>query len=263
MKVNVVDELEQQLIEKIEESIGEITKIHIPAEQGWTSTVRQLFTNESKYILKTSTEERYRIWLKTEAQVLKKLLHENIPVPKFHGFIDEEDRSHLIMSYEKGITLRKALATSATLEEQCSLITSFGEFLHHFHESSPIQSLQHDKNWLNEQLRIAEFYVGQGNTDGTKQLLEHLVLNKPTPVQQTMIHGDCTIDNVLVTDGKVHKFIDVAGMTVGDPRFDEALAIRKFTDHTEYIQSFYEGYKRYKITNEELAYFDEGLYEFF
>ncbi len=261
--MKVVDEIEQHLIEKVEGFIGEVTKIHLPEEQGWTSTVRQLSTSESKYILKSSSEERYRIWLKTEAQILKKLLHENIPIPKFHGFIEEEDCSHLIMSYEKGITLRKALATSTTLEEKCSLITSFGEFLHQFHESSPIQSLQHDKSWLDEQLSIAEFYVGQGKTDGTKQLLEHLIANKPAPVQQTMIHGDCTIDNVLVTVGKVHRFIDVAGMTVGDPRFDEALAIRKFKDHPEYIQPFYEGYNRYKITHEELKYFDEGLYEFF
>nr|WP_207789232.1 phosphotransferase [Neobacillus terrae] len=94
-------------------------------------------------------------------------------------------------------------------------------------------------------------------------MLSQLKYEKPLPVQQTMIHGDCTTDNVLVIDGKVQLFIDVSGMTVGDPRYDESLAIRNFVNNPEYIQAFYEGYKRYKVTHEEFQYFEQGLYEFF
>ncbi len=68
--------------------------------------------------------------------------------------------------------------------------------------------------------------------------------------------------NVLVVDGVVKLFIDVSGMTVGDPRYDVSLAIRKFKDNEEFIKAFYTGYTRYKVTNEEYM-FNEGLYEFF
>lgn len=52
-------------------------------------------------------------------------------------------------------------------------------------------------------------------------------------------------------------------MTVGDPRYDEALAIRSFLLDKNYKNAFYGGYKHYKITMDEFRYFDEGLYEFF
>jgi hypothetical protein len=61
----------------------------------------------------------------------------------------------------------------------------------------------------------------------------------------------------------VGVFIDVAGMTFGDPRYDEALAIRKFLDHPDYMEAFYQGYTRHRITKEEYEYFEEGLYMFF
>ncbi len=64
-------------------------------------------------------------------------------------------------------------------------------------------------------------------------------------------------------NGEVCLFIDVAGMTVGDPRYDESLAIRNFVNSEEDKRAFYEGYKRYKLSKEEFKYFNEGLYEFF
>ena len=78
-----------------------------------------------------------------------------------------------------------------------------------------------------------------------------------------MIHGDCTTDNVFVMDGEIKLFIDVAGMTIGDPRYDVSLAIRKFVDNPELLNAFYEGYTRYRVSKDEFQYFDEGLYEFF
>lgn len=102
-----------------------------------------------------------------------------------------------------------------------------------------------------------------GEADGNAKLLNKLKSTKPLPVNQTIIHGDCTADNVLVVDGKVQMFIDVAGMTIGDPRYDESLAIGRFIDNEGLIKSFYEGYTRYNVSKEEYTYFDEGLYEFF
>ncbi|MGM7722900.1 phosphotransferase [Metabacillus sp. Hm71] len=166
------------------------------------------------------------------------------------------------MSFEDGITLTSALNLAKSTTEKKSLIRSFGQFLHHLHEKKDLQNFKQENNWLEERLVKAQSYVENGQTDGNLELLNQLNSNKPIPVQQTMIHGDYTTDNVLVVNGKVELFIDVSGMTVGDPRYDESLAIGKFIHNPEYIHAFYEGYKRYKVTKEELRYF-EGLYEFF
>ncbi|GGA71684.1 phosphotransferase [Ornithinibacillus halotolerans] len=126
-----------------------------------------------------------------------------------------------------------------------------------------VECLNHHENWLELQLIKAEKYLKLGQAEGSAYLLDKLNSNMPAPVMQTNIHGDCTTDNVLVVDGKVQTFIDVAGMTIGDPRYDESLAISRFLENEEYVEAFYEGYTRYRVTKEEYTYFDEGLYEFF
>lgn len=253
-----------QLRRKIEGIVGEISQVHVLAEQGCTSEVRKITTKDGSYIVKTSVKEKYREWLKAEAQVLKSLNGQNsIQVPTYYGFIEEQGSSHLIMSFEEGITLTAALKEAKDLQEKKSLLRSFGQFLQVLHEMKTIESLNHTHDWLDHQLVRADRYVRSNQTGGTAQLLEELRANKPQPVKQTMIHGDCTPDNVLVVEGEVRLFIDVAGMTVGDSRYDESLAIGRFVDQDELKRAFYEGYTRYKVTKEEYRYFDEGLYEFF
>jgi aminoglycoside phosphotransferase (APT) family kinase protein len=255
--------MEKHLTEKIEAIIGEINTDELLLEQGWTSKVRKLTTPNGEFLLKSSFEARYREWLKTEAEVLQKLKNEDIPVPSYFGYMEEDSSSHLIMSFEKGNTLTAALKNAASRTEKLSLLRSFGQFLQQFHEREPVTALQHDKDWLEKQLEMGQLYLNRGEADGDQVLLDHLKVNKPDPVQQTMIHGDCTTDNVLVVNGEVRFFIDVAGMTVGDPRYDEALAIRKIINHPEYLDAFYEGYTRYRVSREEFTYFEDGLYAFF
>ncbi|WP_047983704.1 phosphotransferase [Ornithinibacillus californiensis] len=256
--------MNKQLISKIGNIVGEIKSITRLEEQGCTSIVQKITTNKGNYLLKSSFEKRYRDWLKQEAQVLEKLVNQTkIPVPHFYGFIEENDASHLIMSLEDGISLSSALGKAKDSQEKIALIKSFGSLLQQLHEIVPIDPLNHEGEWLEVQLELAERHLEQGGVDGDKLLLEKLKLHKPLPVKQTVIHGDCTTDNVLVINGEVKMFIDVAGMTVGDPRYDESLAIGRLKNHEEYLRAFYEGYKRYQVSSEEYSYFDEGLYEFF
>lgn len=253
-----------QLREKVEKIVGEISKVNMLDEQGCTSEVHQIHTDGGSYLVKSSFKGKYREWLKLEAVVLEKLNNKNlIPVPHYFGFIEDNDSSHLIMSFENGITLTTALKKAKNTPDKTSLIRSFGHFLYQLHETKTIESLNHQSDWLDQQLIKAQSYVESGETEGSIQLLEKLQSNKPLPVQQTIIHGDCTTDNVLVVNGEVRLFIDVSGMTVGDPRYDESLAISSFVNNDEYKKAFYEGYKRYTVSKEEFRYFDEGLYEFF
>lgn len=244
--------------------LGKIVRVDRIAEQGCTSEVQKLYTHHDTYILKTSVKPRYREWLKAEAEVLERLSSQDIiPVPQFYRFIEEIERSHLLMSYEKGITLTAALKLANDNQEKKTLIKSFGHFLQKLHSTELIDYPNSSLNWLDSQLLKAEKYMVNGQTEGSKKLLEELKRNKPIPCEQTMIHGDCTTDNVLVVNGKVVVFIDVAGMTVGDPRYDVALAISSFQNNQMLLESFYEGYSRYRISKEEIQYFDAGLYEFF
>ncbi|MBQ0140247.1 MAG: hypothetical protein KBT36_13255 [Kurthia sp.] len=50
-------------------------------------------------------------------------------------------------------------------------------------------------------------------------------------------------------------------MTVGDSRYDVALAIRNFNSQQQ--KYFYEGYELHQLTDMEYSYFEQGLYEFF
>ncbi|WP_273834276.1 phosphotransferase family protein [Guptibacillus sedimenti] len=253
--------MNKKIISKVEESIGKIERVSLLQDQGCTSEVHQIVTNEGSYVIKSSYEQKYREWLMNEAAVLERLhTITEIPTPKYYGSFEGANSSHLIMSYEKGMTLTTALK-KAEKQEKLSLIKSFGHFLHRLHETTVAGF--HNHHWLAQQLKKAEGYVKSGHADGSFELLQKLILNQPSSVQQTMIHGDCTTDNVMVINGEVSMFIDVAGMTMGDPRYDESLAIRKCLNHDEYIEAFYEGYRRYKVTKKEFEYFNEGLYEFF
>jgi aminoglycoside phosphotransferase (APT) family kinase protein len=240
---------------------GEIIGIEKLPEQGCTSEVSHVVTKSGSYLLKSAYKEKYREWLNAEAKVLQNLSSQySVPVPKYFGFVEERDGSHLLMSFEEGTTLTAALRKAVTLSEKERLIRSFGRFVQKLHEQDPVFNTEDD--WLDKQLIKAQLYAETGQSEGSLELLEQLKSSKPQNVKQTMIHGDCTTDNVLVINGEVEIFIDVAGMTVGDPRYDEALAIRKFRHHPDLLAAFYKGYTRYRVSQEEFQYF-EGLYDFF
>jgi aminoglycoside phosphotransferase (APT) family kinase protein len=254
--------MNNQLRESIEQMVGEITQVVALQEQGCTSEVQQIRSERGAFLLKSSYQEKYREWLRDEARVLKKLSSsDRFPVPKYFGFFEDEEGSHLLMSYENGISLTSALKNSENLLEKTSLIRSFGRFLQRLHEMEICETRQND--WLDEQLTKAEENLKNWQVDGNLELLEKLKANRPMPVEQRIIHGDCTTDNVLVVAGEVRLFIDVAGLTIGDPRYDESLAIRKFLKNEGFLNAFYEGYTRYRVSMEEFEYFEEGLYEFF
>jgi aminoglycoside phosphotransferase (APT) family kinase protein len=254
--------MNQSLKRKIEAEIGKITAIKRMPEQGCTSVVFRLETVEQSYLLKSSFKDRYKVWLRSEAQVLQKFEYGSTPLPAFYAFIEEERASHLIMSYGDGISLTSALNQAGSLSIKKTLITGFGEFLNQFHETEQVQP-EKEHSWLEHQFSLASSYVESGQAEGDMKLLEYMISNKPKPVRQTMIHGDCTTDNVLVVKGKVEVFIDVSGMTVGDPRYDEVLAISKFHEQPVLKEAFYQGYSRNRISQTEYEYFEEGLYMFF
>ncbi|MFB1082625.1 aminoglycoside phosphotransferase family protein [Jeotgalibacillus sp. JSM ZJ347] len=256
-------QLNDELRSKIENKIGVIQQVDLIEDQGWTSTVHKITAEDGLFILKSSFKEKYREWLKTEAEVLKKLKgQQEIPVPVYIDYIEEMNQNHLLMSYEEGNTLTKALRDAGSRDEKKQLMKSFGELLCRLHETTT-PYFNREGNWLEGELKRAERYLEAGECDGSWALFEKLKANPLPAISQTVIHGDCTTDNVMVVDGKVSFFIDVAGMTVGDPRYDVSLALRKVMADRELTEGFYEGYGRFRLSSKEFDYFENGLYEFF
>ncbi|WP_244094259.1 phosphotransferase family protein [Jeotgalibacillus salarius] len=255
--------INEELLSNIEKSTGRIHQVDLLDDQGWTSTVHKISAENGLYILKSSFKEKYREWLKTEAEVLKNLKGQHeIPVPFYIDYIEAADQNHLLMTFEKRVTLTKALRDAGSKNEKKHLMKSFGKLLGRLHgTSSP--HFNWNINWLEGELKRAERYLEAGECDGDRVLFEKLKINSLPEIRQTLIHGDCTTDNVMVTEGKVSLFIDVAGMTVGDPRYDVALALRKVMADSELTEAFYEGYERFRLSSKEFNYFENGLYEFF
>lgn len=97
-------------------------------------------------------------------------------------------------------------------------------------------------------------------------MLEEIKRKKPGNYKQVLIHGDYTIDNVLVSNGEITGIIDWSDGAYGDPRYDVSLAIRPkpnaFNNDSD-KQLFFEGYGKKIIDNSIYDYYVNGLYEFF
>ena len=261
MKENIHKALPKQ----IEPIIGNVQSLSYPTRQGATSEVVFLHTDHGKYVCKCSSLTNYRIWLLKEAKVMEELNNTNsdLSIPTFLNFWEDDDNSYLLMSREPGIPLREAMLAAKTYEDKVLLIHSFGTKLKTLHEISvPLEWMQQE-NWLDMQLKKATYNIQNYEVDGNLQLLNSLKENKPRDIPQMLIHGDCTIDNVLVSDNQVETFIDLSGVSFGDPRYDVALAIRSFHYDKALLNAFYGGYTLLQISKEEFDYFDGGLYEFF
>ncbi|MFF2753096.1 aminoglycoside phosphotransferase family protein [Psychrobacillus sp. NPDC058041] len=252
------------ILEHFETIIGKVHSFSFPKRQGGTSEVTFLQTENALFVCKIAKKSLYRGWLLEESRVMKHWNEEtNLPIPTFYQFVENNQESYLLMSLEKRIPLREALLKAESDEEKYTLFESFGALLKQLHETKPPTSLVTKESWLDKQLEKATYNLQNYEVDGNQPLLDKLKSHKPTPFKQTLIHGDCTIDNVLVSNGRVRTFIDLAGSAYGDPRYDIALATRSIRNNEALLQAFYKGYEGETITEEEFDYFDKGLYEFF
>ncbi|MCM3745774.1 aminoglycoside phosphotransferase family protein [Paenibacillus pasadenensis] len=251
-------------------TIGEIKEITFP-RQGHTSNVGIVNSHKGRFVLKRTRGEQYSEWLKKEAFVLEGLSRTNLVIPKMYQFIQHEDvesgtQAWLFMQFLQGETIRKALTYENNATVRYNIIFNFGKTLRELHSTQCPVELKHEETWIDSMLSQAEYNFKHYSVDGTQETLYQLKQSKPRIVEQTLIHGDFTIDNVLVHHGKISGVIDWSGGAYGDPRYDVALAIRpkpnvfqSANDH----RAFFDGYGGNIISNEEFEYFEKGLYAFF
>ncbi|MDQ0171453.1 phosphotransferase family protein [Paenibacillus tundrae] len=257
----------QDIPTEIIQQVGEIRDMTFPTKQGHTSIVAILHTPDKKYIVKKTESPLYNEWLSEEYEALQQLCLLGLPIPKAYSIHIQNQTRWLLMDHIEGITLREFLSKEPVPHDKEKAIVSFARCLKKIHESScPEALMKNDTDWLDNMLMKADYNLTNFTVDGTEALLKRIQEIRPTPITNTLIHGDFTIDNVLVHNGNIVGVIDWSGAAYGDPRYDVALAIRPkhnaFEDDRD-KEVFYNAYGKLRLTDEEYDYFEDGLYNFF
>ena len=253
---------------EITEYLNKINSIRFP-RQGYTSDVGLIENNQGCYALKRTKGELFCSWLNREISVLNCLTNQTkLPVPKVKKFVEQENQrqSWALLEFLEGETLRTALFTEKNNEKRQEMIFNFGAFLCQIHNTPCPKELIYEQKWIDQMLYQAEYHLENYKVDGNEKLLNIIKTNKPNDYKQTLIHGDFTIDNVLVSNGVITGVIDWGSGAYGDPRYDVSLAIRPkpnaFEKEIDRV-IFFEGYGEKIIDDNVYDYFVNGLYEFF
>ncbi|GAB4202396.1 MAG: hypothetical protein OHK0022_25550 [Roseiflexaceae bacterium] len=234
--------------------------------QGDTSLVAFLEGAGGVAVLKRASRPPFDAWLRREHAVLRALEATALPVPRPLALAEQDGAVWLLMSRLPGEPLRAVLEREQRTEARQALLRGFGATLAALHQCpAPPALVAPPEGWLDATLQQATEALQRYRVDGTPELLERLRRNPPAPVAPALIHGDCTLDNVLVDSGQISGLIDWAGGATGDPRYDLALATAPQDEAFQTagdLDAFYSGYGGPRLTAEEMQFF-LGLYEFF
>ncbi len=256
-----LDELPQEMRSRL----GTVRRLSYP-QQGCTSDSAIAEGEHGVYLIKRSRGPQYSEWLAQEYRVLTALAASPLPIPRPHQFLRRGTEAWLVMDCLPGASLRTALPGNPAPATRSRLLRAFGRALAVIHATpAPPDLIQDRRPWLDRMLDLAAFNLAHYQVDGSPELLECLQGNRPAHVPATLIHGDFTLDNVLVAGDAVSGVIDWSGGDWGDSRYDLALAIRpepEAFDNPADLQAFFEGYGCQPLSDDEYRYFN-GLYEFF
>ena len=253
---------------EIKEYLNKIHSIKFP-RQGYTSDVGLIENNKGVYALKRTKGELFCSWLNREVSVLNCLTDQaKLPVPKVKKFVEQNNKrdSWALLEFLEGETLRTALFSEKNKAKRQEMIFNFGALLFQIHTTPCPKELICEQKWIDHMLKQAEYNLKNYKVDGNEKLLEYIKTNKPNLYKQTFIHGDFTIDNVLVSNGVITGVIDWGSGAYGDPRYDVSLAIRPKPNAFEHEIDkviFFEGYGEKIIDDNVYDYFVNGLYEFY
>ncbi|HEY3289529.1 MAG TPA: phosphotransferase [Anaerolineae bacterium] len=257
---------------QIIDAIGPVLQLS-ESPQGMTSQVAVAQTSRGTVLLKRAEGILYGGWLANEYRVLSALAAVNMPLaPKPLAFARVDSgivpERWLAMDYIQGETLEAVLSGEVNADRRTELLRQYGEALARIHATMIPEALPRPvPNWLDYMLDEAGENLEHYSVDGSPQLLAHLRQAHPAPVAQTVIHGDYSIDNVLVDGNNIVGIIDWSGGAVGDPRYDVALGTRPqrvafASERDSDLAAFYAGYGGIPLSQQITDYYI-GLYEFY
>ncbi|PKR84107.1 phosphotransferase family protein [Heyndrickxia camelliae] len=253
---------------EIIEYVRNVHSVRFP-RQGYTSNVGIIESDQGIYVLKRTMGKQFCSWLNKEISVINCLTNEtNLPIPKVKMFVEQKqlDQCWALMECIEGETLRTAISNLENRNKRREMIFNYGKTLFNIHTIPCPEELKTVRPWSDNMLLLAAYNLNHYKVEGDIALLEKIKTSKPRIGKNTLIHGDYTIDNVLVSDGIITGIIDWSGGAYGDPRYDVSIAIRPkpnlFQDEID-RQIFFEGYGEKIINYKEYDYFVNGLNEFF
>lgn len=235
--------------------------------QGMTSLVVLLKTERGNFALKRSDRVPYLEWLKREAFVLNALSTTHLPIPQVIAIDEQPDSVSLLMTALPGEPLSELLRRGVSDEMRRDLLHQFGQTLSLIHNAQPPSILSSDRPWLQRILDEGRFNLEHGYAEEEALLIAQMIATCPATIPEVLIHGDYTIDNVLVDGGRITGIIDWGRGDIGDPRYDLTLATRPqepesaFLDEADFV-AFYAGYGGERLNRAEEQWFFD-LYGYF
>ena len=234
--------------------------------QGKTSDVAFAEGNGRVVVVKRCAHRVYLDWLRREQAALRALVGSKLPIPKFIAYAEAEAAGQpvgwLLMSHVGGSQfLGAAIHASPSLLQ--SMFGQLGMLVRRLHETPVPASLQREGSWVLRQLEQARSNLPW--CDGTATGLVELERTRPLPLAETLIHGDLSLDNVLIDGQGALHLIDWAGGGPGDPRHDVALALQTKPElelPTEAREAFFAGYGRGPVDEATRDWFVR-LYDYF
>jgi aminoglycoside phosphotransferase (APT) family kinase protein len=234
--------------------------------QGMTSDVAFVTGVEGSVVVKRCGHAIYLDWLRREHSVLRALASLELPVPAVVGYAEVAGSAGpegwLVMSRLRGRSLWSAMLESRPIERM-PVFRRLGRLLRDLHSTALPGAIDRDTGWLSRKLLEAENNLAW--CDGTAAMLASLRLARPEPAAEVLIHGDLSLDNVLIAEDGELSLIDWSDGGRGDYRSDIALALSTEPEialSEKEVAAFYDGYGCEPIDRQTRLWF-ERLYEFF
>jgi aminoglycoside phosphotransferase len=254
-----------ELPPELGEHVSPRARLTFPS-QGQTSNVAFAAVDGRVVVVKRCAHRVYLDWLRREQAALRALADSGLPIPRFVAYAEVETSGQpvgwLLMSRLAGAPfLGAAIDASPTQREQ--MFRRLGQLVRSLHATRVPLEPTHEVPWLSRQIERAR--VNLPWCDGTALGLAELERSRPVPVQETLIHGDLALDNVLVDERGELSLIDWADGGLGDPRHDLALALHTTPElelSAEALDAFFTGYGTAALDEETRDWFVR-LYDFF
>ncbi len=177
-----------------------------------------------------------------EFKMISALSKTKVEVPVPYSFVDDESvigAPFYIMSFEEGLILRSVLDVEKNvpnLEVRKQLSENLVNSLVNLHQVDykkvNLSEFERPDNYVDRLLErwIVQFEKTKGETENINllitQLYSQLKKLNPNSNENTVIHGDFRLDNVVITQtGEVKAILDWELSTIGDPLSDLGLSL--------------------------------------
>ncbi len=191
----------------IEAYVGEVRSRIVPP-QGMTSSVVLLQAERGKYALKQSTRAPYVALVEARSFCAEGLETSYLPIPQVIAIDEQPDSVSLLMTALPGEPLSELLRRGVSDEMRRDLLHQFGQTLSLIHNAQPPSILSSSRPWLQRILDEGRFNLEHGYAEVDARPIEQMIATCPATIPEVLIHGDYTIDNVLVDGGRITGIID-------------------------------------------------------